>query len=603
MINLRLLNDEPAEESAMSLKVKFLLIVSVLLVASSATIFFLNRETFLSDKRSYVYANALERIDGISQTFDQEFNTSFERIRSALQLFDASTQQFPPQVKALAKNQNWGDISIFVAQEGFPLRLMDILGTQISTSEVVTQRLTSMKENELIVENDIQFPDKLIVMFRQGPYRVYANLSFPFFKNLQSRNEVALYLAKTNQWWFPAPSNDGFNSITPRLKEFFQQSSSGVKDVDVNNRRYLMSFKKLSQLDVYVFEVFDKKSIFSVVDSIMNKTLAASLIILVIGLVAVFLSIDSLTQNLLRLAQAMSEFSKNGAAKPLKITNQDEIGQMAGVFNSMQSKIEGLLQQTQEKARMQAELETAKEVQTTLLPKMKVETDAYSLKGYYHPASECGGDLWFHNCVDDKIFVFIGDATGHGVPAALITAATRSILSLTVDEKIWSPGKTLGRINQVLCDVAKGEKMMTAFAATIDLKAGKITYANASHEQPLLLPLSEEGRKFKKSDITLLGEVNGKRLGHEKDTVYEEISIDFKLGQTLFAYTDGLTDAENEKKEQFGERTVFKMAADASTKGSQRGLHDQIAKRIVEFTQEIEQPDDITFLSLHLRES
>ncbi|WP_413582466.1 SpoIIE family protein phosphatase [Bdellovibrio sp. HCB288] len=506
-------------------------------------------------------------------------------------------------MKALATTQNWGDIAIFVQQDGFPLRLMDALGTHISTPENVSNRLAALTENEMIVESDVQSPNKLRVLFRQGVFRVYANLTFPFFKNLQARNEAGFYNEKAGQWWFPASMEAELSGVTPSIKSIFQQNSSGVKDIEIGGKPHLISFKKLPHLDVFVFEVFDKKSIFSVLDSIMNKTLLASFIILLIGLIAVFISIDSLTQNLLRLNNAMNEFSKNGSAKPLKIANNDEIGQMAKVFNSMQGKIEGLLQQTQEKARMQAELETAKEVQTTLLPKMKVETDAYSLKGYYHPASECGGDLWFHNCTEDKIFVFIGDATGHGVPAALITAATRSILSLTVEEGVWSPGKTLTRINQVLCDVAKGEKMMTAFAATIDLKSGKLTYANASHEPPLLLPLTEEGRKVKKSDITLLGDVNGKRLGHEKSSAYEEASVEFKTGQTLFAYTDGLTDAINEKGEAFAERTVFKLAADASTKGSQRGIHDQIAKRIADFTAGIEQPDDITFVSLHLRES
>ncbi|MBO9666350.1 MAG: SpoIIE family protein phosphatase, partial [Bdellovibrio sp.] len=463
--------------------------------------------------------------------------------------------------------------------------------------------LSSLKEGDLIVENDLSSPDKINVYFSQGPFKVYGNLNFEFFKNIQAQGEMSLFFAKQNRWYFPGKLDAVLRPSTETLQEVFLENNSGVKDVTINSRNYLVSYRKLPQLDVYIFEAFDKKNVFSVLDSIMNKTLIASIIILSVGLAAMFLSVDSLTGNLSRLADAMRSFASTGNAKSIKIKSGDEVGQMADVFNSMQGKIENLLSQTQEKARMQAELETAKEVQATLLPKSKVENDHYSLKGYYQPASECGGDLWFHNCTEDKIFFFIGDATGHGVPAALITAATRSILSFVVDENIWSPGRILGMINKVLCDVAKGEKMMTAFAGVVDLKTKTLTYANASHEAPFILPLSEEGRKFKKSDLEFLSDVNGKRLGHEKATVYAEATVEIKIGQTLFAYTDGLTDAKNDKDEVFGERTLLKIATDASNKGSQRSLHDQIAKRTVEFTESIEQPDDITFLSLHLREA
>ncbi|MBO9666349.1 MAG: hypothetical protein J7501_06000, partial [Bdellovibrio sp.] len=94
----------------MSLKIKFLLIISILLICSTATIFYLNRESFISDKRSYLYSTALERVEAQSDRFNNDFENSFERIRSALQLFDPTSQQFPPQVKALATSQKWGDL-------------------------------------------------------------------------------------------------------------------------------------------------------------------------------------------------------------------------------------------------------------------------------------------------------------------------------------------------------------------------------------------------------------------------------------------------------------------------------------------------------------
>ncbi|MFM6927729.1 MAG: SpoIIE family protein phosphatase [Bdellovibrio sp.] len=584
----------------MSIKFKFLLITSVLLIGSSATIFLINRESFLDDKRSYLYASALERVDSAAENFQRSFDVNFDRISSALQLFDPATQQFPPQIKKIAENQTWGDIGLYTAEPGFPLRLVDAIGQPSNLPESQAARLSNIAEGQTQIDVDLATPDRIRIFFRQGNYRIFGNLKMAFFKALRDQGEMGLLKVSNSEFYFP-PHLKELQPLAPQLMTLMTGDNNGVKDITYNSRPYLVSYRTLPIINTVIFEIHDKKKIFSVLDSTMNRTLFASAIILLAGLLAIYFSVDNLTGNLSKLAGAMQSFATSGTAKKLQINSQDEVGKMSGVFNSMQEKIENLLKQTQEKARMASELETAKEVQSALLPKAKVDNERYTVKGYYQPASECGGDLWFHNCKDDKVFVFIGDATGHGVPAALITAAARSILSMCVDENIWSPSKVLSMINKVLCDIAGGEKMMTAFAAVIDLSAKKLTYSNASHDVPFIVPLSEEGRKFKKNDLMFLGEANNKRLGHEKGTSYQEESLPFNPGQTFFAYTDGLIDAKNSGDEIFGERIVLKLAADSATRGSQRSLYDQIARKASEFTEGVEQPDDITFVSFHWR--
>lgn len=584
----------------MSIKLKFLLITSILLIGSSATIFLINRESFLDDKRSYLYASALERVDSAAEKFQRSFDVTFDRISSALQLFDPTTQQFPPQIKKIAENQKWGDIALYISEPGFPLRLIDAIGKPPQLIGSQESQLSTIAEGQTQIDVDLNTPDRIRILFRQGNYRIFGNLQMTFFKALRDQGEMGLFKVSNSEFYFPQHLKE-LQPLAPQLLSLLTSETNGVKDITYNSRPYLVSYRALPMINTVVFEIHDKKKIFSVLDSTMNRTLFASAIILLAGLLAIYFSVNNLTGNLSKLASAMQAFATTGTAKKLQINSRDEIGKMSGVFNSMQEKIENLFKQTQEKARMASELETAKEVQSALLPKAKVDNEQYSLKGYYQPASECGGDLWFHSCKDDKIFIFVGDATGHGVPAALITAAARSILSMCVDENILSPSKVLSMINKVLCDIAGGEKMMTAFAAVIDLSAKKLTYSNASHDIPFIVPLSEEGRKFKKNDLVFLGEANSKRLGHEKGTCYKEESLSFNPGQTFFVYTDGLIDAKNSTDEIFGERTILKLAADSATKGSQRSLYDQIARKTSEFTDGVEQPDDITFVSFHWR--
>ncbi|XGC81094.1 SpoIIE family protein phosphatase [Bdellovibrio bacteriovorus] len=552
----------------------------------------------MSDKKSYLYSTALDRVETESSKLQKDFQSSFDKIRIALLFFNPTTYAFNPQFKEVAVKQNWGRILLFRNVEG-SLQSMDSIGNDFSLGPNLQKKLLALQDQQVLTSADLRKPDSLQVFFRQGEFYIYGELQLPYLKEALQNPQLGFYSLTETQWHFPAVHS----ALAPYSSEFssiFDQKS-GVKETKLGSRYYLISFKFIPQINSYVFQIFDKAQVFAVVERTMNKTLLVSIIILAIGLIAMFLGVDSLTQNLSKLASGMSTFTKSGTARPLKLHSRDEVGKMAEVYNSMLAKIESLLAQSAEKARMESELETAKEVQSTLLPKNKVEHELYNVKGFYKPASECGGDLWYYYCDDKKIFLFVGDATGHGVPAALITAAARSVLSLSVDENIWDPARILGMLNKVLCDVAKGEKMMTAFACVYDIDKKELTYSNASHDVPFVVPVVESGVKIKKGDLNFLTEANGKRLGHERSYEYKNESIIFSSGQNLLVYTDGLVDAVDKEAKAFSERGIIKMAVDSANRNSQRSLHDQIAKRISEYTEGIEQPDDITFVNIYLK--
>lgn len=581
----------------MSIKIKFLVITSLLLLLSSATIFWINRSSFLDDKRSYLYSSAMERIQNATDEITRGSDKVMERVQTALLFFDGAV--FSPQIKAVATQQQWGNIQIYRQIDG-NTQFLDSLSETPSLPAAQLRYLQALADGKLQTDLNLDRPDSLIVYFRKGDLLIYGDLKFEGLKLASQKGALGLWNPGRSQWK-PSAGLQHPDFARNSFVAFMKDQGSGVREVELGDREYLVSYSYLPQIQTYMFQAFDKGQIYSVLKQTMNKTLMASALIIALGLIATFVSVDSLTQSISVLAGGMSLFASTGQSKPIHLKSSDEVGRMAKVFNSMLEKIQGLLSQTEEKARMEAELETAKEVQTTLLPKSKADTDQYTLKGFYQPATECGGDLWFHFNDNDRLFVFIGDATGHGVPAALITSAARSVLSLSMAENIWDPAKVLSMMNQVLCDLAKGEKMMTAFAALYDQKSHTLTYSNASHDFPLICPLPAEGKKLKKNDLLFLTEANSKRLGETKASVFSTETVSLLPGSVFFAYTDGLIDAVNKDGSAYGERSVIKTAVDSTNRGAARSLYDIMQKQIVEHIEEQEQPDDITFLGLYIK--
>jgi sigma-B regulation protein RsbU (phosphoserine phosphatase) len=218
--------------------------------------------------------------------------------------------------------------------------------------------------------------------------------------------------------------------------------------------------------------------------------------------------------------------------------------------------------ETAEKVRLQGELNTVKIVQETLFPQSQTQFGPIRIKGHFQPASECGGDWWSYSRVDDKIYLWIGDVTGHGAPAALITGAAKSAAAVIEILGDMSPGKALTIMNRAIHETSKGKIMMTFFLASIDLSQGKMSYACASHDPPYLLKHS--GQKLSRRDLMPLNDVNGSRLGEHKDSQYKDITIEFSPGDQIFLYTDGVLDIQNPQGEKWGERAFLKSLVECA---------------------------------------
>jgi serine phosphatase RsbU (regulator of sigma subunit) len=210
---------------------------------------------------------------------------------------------------------------------------------------------------------------------------------------------------------------------------------------------------------------------------------------------------------------------------------------------------------TAEKSRMQQELLTAQTVQENLFAEPDLRMPGFSISGFYQSASECGGDWWYYNQIDSKVYLWIGDVTGHGVGAALVTSAARAAVSAIETMSDVTPAKALQFLNRAVHAASKGSKIMTFFVAAVDLETGLCTFANAGHSMPAIMQAQQDPQSSKR-EIEFLWSPPSFILGQFEDGQFEEGQIQLEEGDCLFLYTDGVIELENSSREQWGERSA-----------------------------------------------
>ena len=240
------------------------------------------------------------------------------------------------------------------------------------------------------------------------------------------------------------------------------------------------------------------------------------------------------------------------------------------------------------KERMENELKIAKGIQMSMIPKIY---PAYPERGDIDiyasivPAKEVGGDLFDFFIMDEKLYFCIGDVSGKGVPASLVMAVTRSLFR-TVAAHEKSPGRIVTAMNESMSDMNESTMFVTFFCGVLDMKTGHLRYCNAGHNAPVLLNTA-------KAPLPVVSNVP---LGIVAGTAFQEQETDLKYDDTLFLYTDGVTEAENAKHELFGEERMINALSEL--KGSKAHL-EEMQKALDAFVGDTPQSDDITMLFVH----
>jgi len=246
-----------------------------------------------------------------------------------------------------------------------------------------------------------------------------------------------------------------------------------------------------------------------------------------------------------------------------------------------------LEQERIERERIEQELKVARSIQQASLPVEVPELEGWEIAPHYQPAREVGGDFYdFFELPNGRLGIVVGDATGKGVPAALVMASARSMLR-AVAQTSNSPGEVLRRVNDALVTDIPATMFVTCFYAVLEPKSASLRYANVGHDLPYLRRTSGEAEELR---------ARGMPLGLMPGMGYEEKETSLQAGEAALFYSDGIVEAHNPKGEMFGFPRLRVLVGEH---GKERSLGETLLEELYSFTGEgWEQEDDITLLTL-----
>lgn len=277
------------------------------------------------------------------------------------------------------------------------------------------------------------------------------------------------------------------------------------------------------------------------------------------------------------------------------INSGDELETLAGSFNKMADDLQEymveLQRTTAEKTRLIKELEIAKGIQRSFLPEKEPDISGIDIAASNVAATEVGGDFYdFIPIAKDQWGLTIADVAGKGVPAALFMALSRTLVraSTTGNPNV---SESIEKANELICADAKTGMFVTLFYAILDAKKKRLRYVNAGHNPPLLL-------KQQKGNTVLL-KAKGIALGVIENIELEEEEIQLEKGDLITLFTDGVTEAINQKEEQFGQQRLLTLIEE------NRGLSaceiiSKIEAEVTAFSGGQPQFDDITLMIIKI---
>lgn len=310
---------------------------------------------------------------------------------------------------------------------------------------------------------------------------------------------------------------------------------------------------------------------------------------------AIALIAGSITRPLRAMARATKDIGKGNLDIELPpVTSHDEVGKLTEAFTYMRTSlreyITQLTQTTAAKERIESELKIAHDIQMGILPKKfppfpdRTEFDIYAT---IKPAKEVGGDFYDFFFINNEHLCFvIADVSDKGVPAALFMAVTKTLIK-AIAASCMNPGKILTKVNEELCIGNDSSMFVTVFCGILNTKTGEVLYTNAGHNPPFII---QKGKEV----VRLEGQRNP-MAGVMEHITYNTEQLVLQSDDALFMFTDGVTEAMNERSELFSDERLEKEIVALKEKPVQE-IVAGVTEKVISFTHGVPQSDDITMM-------
>ncbi|HEY7288278.1 MAG TPA: SpoIIE family protein phosphatase [Vicinamibacterales bacterium] len=329
---------------------------------------------------------------------------------------------------------------------------------------------------------------------------------------------------------------------------------------------------------------------------------ALFLIIEFIALIAGLALARSITGSVHQLFRGTERVRQGDFTHKIAVTSDDQLGELAGSFNSMTASIEDLLRQAAEKKRLEEELRIAHEIQMSLLPQGPLRMPGISITALCVPARAVGGDYYdFFPLDDHRLGLLIADVSGKGTSAALYMAELKGLM-LSLSRIHTSPRQLLIAANRIIAQHLDARSFITMTYAVIDLRARTMTHARAGHTPLIYVP----GGSISRGHMKILapdGLVLGLKIddGEMFERLLQEETIPLRGGDLYLFFTDGISEAMNTQDDCFGEQRLGQIV-EAHAHLSSEELRERVLREITAFVGDAPQHDDMTMILLKVDE-
>jgi phosphoserine phosphatase RsbU/P len=327
---------------------------------------------------------------------------------------------------------------------------------------------------------------------------------------------------------------------------------------------------------------------------------------------------QTVTGAVAQIYAATQRINRGDFRHRIPIRSTDQLSALANSFNSMTASLEQLIEEQKQKQRLENELAIAQEVQEQLYPRQISQLASLEVHGFCRPARTVSGDYYDFLKVDtDKLLLAVGDISGKGISAALLMATIHSAVRAYSLEGIpilreaiavgaglgsgtmlgarrqgtdVSPSNLLALLNHQLYESTPMEKYATLFLGVYDGEDRKFTYSNGGHLPPIVLAEDGSQRRL---------EHGGTVVGLFDNCSYEESSVQLRSGDIFLAYSDGVTEPENDFGE-FGEHRLIELVQENRDLPLAR-ISEIVTAAVDDWIGANEQPDDVTLVLARAR--
>jgi serine phosphatase RsbU (regulator of sigma subunit) len=361
-----------------------------------------------------------------------------------------------------------------------------------------------------------------------------------------------------------SPKNIQFQNEIDEMSQI--KVNSGLKEWKHNeNDLSFGTWSDLKRYNLRLYSITSGKPIYMALTQIIERSAYLALFVTLVSIMIVYYVAGKTTQSLNVLMSGALEIAKGNFKNKVQINSNDEVGVLGRIVNYMSVELENFVQTRAEKVRLESSLETAKIVQKSYIPTVDSLPETFNLSAFYQPADACGGDWWGHFPVNKDLHLFaIADATGHGIPAALITAMIFSMTSLAAqdlkDKKIEniSPADMLSKFNKALSSHGNSRHTLTYFVAVVDSARGIMKFASAGHNPPLYYSATQnDGGQVDYVRKPL--KASGNPLGLINDSHYIDNTQVLNHKDRILLFTDGLIECTNQDGTPWGKNSLQKL--------------------------------------------